>query len=553
MACCKCTEFGWSPPVAPHYHAEDGTEYCIFHSPPEQKNSNIEEFTRSLESRIRSYIQRRTFCNLSGSIFTISFDLPALANTKYIATHLSLNDCTFLNSATFNECTFLNQFSCTDANFESDVSFHKSIFLEDATFLNTNASMEISFVKARFEKKVDFTNFGFQGPANFSGTVFVGTSDFIRSVFLSEALFSYSRFTTEGYFNHSIFNSNTKFDNSTFDSIASFQSIEFGGTTAFNNSIFKGETSFDTSTFKKNTTFNNSTFKGETSLKNIHFMDDIYFNSATFKDESSFQGVNFANKADFEWCTFLGTTSFIDAHFSAPCTFRNATFKSTSKFFNCIFDNNAIFQDLHSVSDMRFSILDLNHVDLIGTPLNNIWFQDLFCPRATQEERYKIPQEDTTDNTLRVADFYRQMKRHYKDRQNDTEASLWHFSEKETQLKHYTEKKSSKFLEATLRLYRFSSRYGESPLRAATTLLLLLTSLISCIALGILYKFGNSLIFSWSCVGKFFLTFFQYALLIKPDWEPPALFAILSLIISRLLIPIQATLLGFALRNRFMR
>lgn len=553
MTCCKCTEYNWSPPVAAHYHAPDEKDYCIFHTPAEHKLNNTEELVRALEIRIREYLPRDTFCNLSGAILTTPFNLSELANTKNINARISLDNCIFHDDANFEERIFQKTITCCDTNFEKNLSLYKSTFNDDVNFLNSNCSGHASFAKSIFNSKTDFTNFGFFGDADFSTSTFNGVVDFIRTYFTGETNFSYSKFAIEGYFSHSKFEKPTKFDNSTFYGTAFFQGVSFDNSVTFDSSIFKGETNFGESTFTGKSIFTNTTFKDETSFKNITSSNDLTFDNTTFRNEVTFQSSNFDGAASFEWCSFLNTTNFIDTKFFSTCTFRNATFKSTSKFFNCFFKKTALFQDIHSVFDMRFSSLDLNHIDLIGTPLNNIWFQELICPRATNEERYKIPQEDDNKQMLKVADFYRQMKRHYKDRQNDTEASLWHFAEKESQLQHYKINKTSKFLETFLKLYRFSSRYGESPLRAAITLSLLLLLLFLCLTGGVLYKYNYSIVFSWSCIGKFFLTFFQYALLIKPDWEPPSIFAILALVVSRLLIPIQAALFGFALRNRFMR
>ena len=52
----------------------------------------------------------------------------------------------------------------------------------------------------------------------------------------------------------------------------------------------------------------------------------------------------------------------------------------------------------------------------------------------------------------------------------------------------------------------------------------------------------------------FFHGYFQYLLSIKPDWSPPVgISDNTALAFSRLLIPIQAAVFAFALRNKLHR
>ena len=107
-----------------------------------------------------------------------------------------------------------------------------------------------------------------------------------------------------------------------------------------------------------------------------------------------------------------------------------------------------------------------------------------------------------------------------------------------------------------LGIYRVISRYGEDPWQALTFLGYLLAALFFALILGSIPLLGPlPADITWGKVDKFFHCYFQYILFIpKPDWSPPVgIFDAIALLISRLLIPIQAAIFAFALRNKLHR
>jgi len=146
------------------------------------------------------------------------------------------------------------------------------------------------------------------------------------------------------------------------------------------------------------------------------------------------------------------------------------------------------------------------------------------------------------------------MKRKCRDEQSDAEASLWHYAEKEAQLKLHRLEKPNSFQRWMLESYRLISRYGEDPWQALRVLGVLAAVLATAIVLGALW--GKPFAFSdisQDRFNKFALTFAQYALLDKPTYQIHPAFAALALFLSRLLIPIQAAIFAFALRNKLHR
>ena len=213
--------------------------------------------------------------------------------------------------------------------------------------------------------------------------------------------------------------------------------------------------------------------------------------------------------------------------------------------------------------------MDLCATDFLHTPLTNIRFQNVTWKKSEDNARYCLPIEDDPeqagmengdpllDDTARygaVADFYRQMKKRCRDEQNDAEASLWHYAEKEAFRKHLRNTKGKRFQRFYLWLYSLISCFGESPGRALWILLGLIFLLGVTTGFGALYLYDFApAAITWEKTGKFLLTFFQYALFDKPKYTLPPGFAAFALFLSRLLIPIQAAIFAFALRNKLHR
>ncbi|WP_028587310.1 hypothetical protein [Desulfocurvus vexinensis] len=159
------------------------------------------------------------------------------------------------------------------------------------------------------------------------------------------------------------------------------------------------------------------------------------------------------------------------------------------------------------------------------------------------------------------------MKRKYKDEHNEYEASRWHVSEKEAQLKLLRRAEEyprlwamlwrepgAWFLFAMLWLYRQASGFGENPGRAGLVLLGLVV--LPLLALGAAEVVGHFVLWSWDwgrvdAVVKDWLRFLPLTstrgLESVPGWRHALM------VLWQLLVTVQAALFAFALRNRFRR
>lgn len=373
------------------------------------------------------------------------------------------------------------------------------------------------------------------------------------------------------------------FDNSTFAGEANFTTTEFGGLAPFNNSFFSGNAFFTAATFiRENTDFTYDPLKRiKADFSSATFCEEAYFCRAEFNCKARFLGATFKRWANFDMATFTGETDFTAAtfeeqagfrgtEFGSKSIFRMAAFEGVTKFTGCRSSKPLVFRELQSIKDLRFFDMDMSASDFLLTPLTNIRFQKVTWKKSEDNARYCLPIEDHPaqagmgrfDELFKdgarydaVSDFYRQMKKRNRDEQNDAEASLWHYAEKEAQLKHLEHTKPwLNFSRRILATYRAISRYGEDPRQAGEVLFYLLVMLFGILSFGGFHHLGKPPFdITSERVSNLFLTFAQYALFIKPTWTPPPIYDVFVLLFSRLLIPIQAAIFAFALRNKLHR
>ena len=163
-----------------------------------------------------------------------------------------------------------------------------------------------------------------------------------------------------------------------------------------------------------------------------------------------------------------------------------------------------------------------------------------------------------------VGELYRQLKQQYKERHNEAVASKWHYREKEMFRK---KRLFRRVLPSTTNLYWIFSGYGESPVQAGVLLLALLASLIVLMtAFGLVAIPGKEIneitniqgfpfTINWMKFRILIETILQHAVFTKKPYYEAATSggATVLLVFTRLIIPIQAALFAFALRNKFRR
>lgn len=377
-------------------------------------------------------------------------------------------------------------------------------------------------------------------------------------------------------------------DNSTFESSLQLHRVTLGDTSSFTNIRCQEGARFRFCNFSETEGFNSATFHKEVEF--IHVVSkDIDFNFATFEErlaihftdflgESSFENTTFKknveliesqfNKATFKSSKFLSGAAFVRSTFLKEVIFMQTIFGGDATFSNCQTSTSKLFfYELSSTQRITFSRIDLHNAIFLFTDLDKIKFHNVKWQLSPNGARLISPIESNldgnSDQDLRNIDeeilqdtinFYRQMKKKARDNSDDEEASLWHYSEKEMVLRRLQTYDKRPFHKKILQTYKITSRYGEDPRQAAEVLAYLLLLLLATLALGGLNALGEPPYnITAAHIANGFRIAAQYTLFMKPDWSPPALFDFIAIFLSRLLIPIQAAIFAFALRNKLHR
>ena len=367
-----------------------------------------------------------------------------------------------------------------------------------------------------------------------SGTVFSGRISFVDNSFLQIS------------FQDVQFTNNVSFQKSTFEGDAYFLDATFGGVVNFGNSCFKRGSFFHTSKFDKYALFRMVIFKSGVEYTGSIFEGSVDFGEAHIDGDANFNSVRFRGKALFSSAQFGGKASFHFVEFGEGASFRSFTVApiATLTFADCTISRAAvIFRDCDPTCLNLTGQYDLANFRFIDSP----W---------EKNGRIKACTEDHEDNLQSTRDFYQRMKAKYKTENNEYEASKWHIAEKEAQLKLLWQTVESKPLYLGLCLYKLSSRFGEDPVLAGKWLLGLIGFVLLLLGLGGIGD-GQRIIqgpawpSSWESISNFgtvFMTLFKNVMLFKVvEFKPQyGLIGGVVLVMTRLIIPLQAALFAFA-------
>lgn len=377
-------------------------------------------------------------------------------------------------------------------------------------------------------------------------------------------------------------------DNSIFESSLQLHRVTLGDTSSFTYINCQEDARFRFCNFSETEGFNSAIFYKAVEFLHVVFKD-IDFNFATFEEtlaiyftdflgESSFENTNFKknvkiiesqfNKATFKSSNFLSDAAFVRSIFLKEVVFMQTIFGGDATFTNCqTATSKLFFYELSATQKITFSRIDLHNAIFLFTDLDKIKFNNVKWQLSPDGARIISPVESNLkgnlDKNLRNIDeeilqdtinFYRQMKKKARDNSDDEEASLWHYSEKEMVLRRLQTYDKRPFHKKILQAYKITSRYGEDPRQAAEVLVYLLLLLLATLALGGLNALGEPPYnVTAAHISNGLRVAAQYALFMKPDWSPPAFFDFIAILLSRLLIPIQAAIFAFALRNKLHR
>lgn len=505
MGCCLCEKYEWPDPQEVVWRDEQdgGKEYCVFHTPVEHKGISYKEYEILVHARINDFkatASDDSRCKFSGAFF---------------------NDDFFFRG--YGKDNPLPSISFAEAKFGEMASFDGTTFGKRASFNGTTFGEAVTFFGAKFGEKASFFNATFGDQAAFNG----------------------AKFGKKASFNAAIFGETAPFFSVTFGDQAAFGGATFGGRANFCGATFGEEARFDGATLGKGTSFEKTTFSGSS-----------FFTSATLQEGTTFSKTKFHGSYFFK-ATFGDRVLFSEVEFDGPSSFYGTHFGSQVIYSKCTFGKHAIFRNPLSITDLRFQYMgtkQFKNTDFLDCSLKNITFTNVGWHKHESEERFCIPIiEENKAKLASVAEFYRQMKKRCRDEQNDAEASLWHYAEKETTRKHLRYTKDKPFKRFYYWLYYHISRYGEDPKQALLVLLMLATILGIFVILGAAFAPEPSKDSKALDFGGVIHVFFQYLLFDRPSYDLNKFFAAPALLLSRLLIPIQAAIFAFALRNKLHR
>jgi uncharacterized protein YjbI with pentapeptide repeats len=381
------------------------------------------------------------------------------------------------------------------------------------------------------------------------------------------------------------------FNNVVFQKGANFDKATFSGDVSFDGSTFSWDARFFNTDFKKNASFTRATFTGRASFTEANFSETAFFYETTFRKTAHFYNTTFREVAHFYSTSFrenaifikanfkkVGYAHFSDAIFSKEANFINATFSGDVKFTKGIFNGDVYFRTTKFENSlylgwcsiktsMYFEGVDLSNVSFLDSnPLRmhftNCTWPQRFGRNALSDE---VKPKDGKLPFDKVEYLYRRLKQKYKEEHNETEASNWHYGEKEMFRKKKWWRRYNPV--SFSNLYWFSSGYGERPIRAGLVILLLFVAVTILMSLfGLDPKNGMSLygvepIKGFSSVfepKKFWLLInntIQHALFVRDTYFIPQSLAgsIILTLSTKLIMPIQTALFVLALRNKFRR
>lgn len=608
MGCCKCEEYKWPDPQNVVWKDEegDGMEYCVFHAPNKNTIINLDMFEEKLWRRINDFAARGMFqeaCCLRGSIFPEGTSLMQNGVIKCMPP-LDLMQTTLNNCINISRVSFSSKINFKEAEFGDNTTFHKTSFENTVNFCRTLFGDSTNFDRVSFGKWTSFYQTRLGKWTNFYKATFADETDCVRLIIGNESSFEKTSFGKRSDFKWATFGDRTDFTKASFGDLADFRSAKFGTMAHFERTTFGNNTNFSKSMFDNDAAFFMVNFGSNSNFYNTIFSGLTVFNNSSFGEHTSFIKTHFRGGAYFFHTDIKDNVHFTETHFHQPSSFYGAQFGKQVIFSKCHFHKPTLFRNPLAIEDLRFqdmTIEQFQNVDFLNCPLKNITFTNVEWPRHPTEDRYCIPMEAKPSKLPAVADFYRQMKKRCRDEQNDAEASLWHYAEKEATLKllqlnpdatwaacrnsitdafkasrsadtnpnvpsgllntckevfsNDTVKKttSATFSRVLLEVYRIISRYGEDPKQAILVLLVLAAALLCVVLAGAAFAPSPADPAKALDASRTFHVFFQYLLLDRPSYDIQPIFAGLALLLSRLLIPIQAAIFAFALRNKLHR
>jgi uncharacterized protein YjbI with pentapeptide repeats len=496
----------------PKYKHIDGKYYCILHLPKKDKNRN--EFSNSISNIIRKVDSKITEIEklseakqqveknkLKYDFRYVWFPCAFSLRSKQVKVKADFKSATFCDHADFQETIFLDRANfgyvsfCVSSNFKfakfsADAYFYKAEFLGEADFRYT------------FFSNGKFTKATFSENSNFESSEFVRDANFINVNFLKKVSFQYSK----------LFIAN--FENAKFLNIANFKLVEF-----LNYAFFKGS--------------------NENLVFGINAVLDLQDARIEKPEKISFHTVRLSPN----WFVNVDSRKFIliDIHFT---DFSGKEIDSNSIQLNIKSELNCL--DLERGITNSKQLLKIACRQLAENAENNNRFEEASNFRQMAMETEWLEKKDN---------LKKGRQRILNPSQADTNrpiVSTNFFSKSKQRLKNIWQEIKTSQIIIFHRLYRFSSKFGESSGRAF--LILVGIIFISAILYWIpLSRFADKEHFrNLEFIEAIFYSL-RVMVLQRPEPFPANLFAKGVLAIESVLAPLQLALLALAIRRKFMR
>jgi uncharacterized protein YjbI with pentapeptide repeats len=343
-----------------------------------------------------------------------------------------------------------------------------------------------------------------------------------------------------------IFNGDVDFSGAALNGIATFRGATFKGNSDFRRTIFQSKTNFSEVSFCKKVTFAGAAFYAHVSFEDSEFKDEALFGewlwektfcaSALFRRIRTKEGLIYFRRIKFkEGCVSFRGTSLTNFRFEGcawpqkkPSLFQRVMPRC---FLNPA-DTEVFYDEIDADREYNFTPLRRKIVDKYGV----------------LAEKYGV-----------VENLYRQMKQQAKENHNEPEVSRWHYREKEMFRKRNFWRRHC----GASAFYWAFSGYGERPVRAGWMLLMLVVTIgLAMNSLGLWCPATEGKVIqcfplspNLQRVETITQAVIEHALFVKdpilkaqPGWG-----GILLTVWTKVLIPVQAALFAFALRNKFRR
>jgi hypothetical protein len=314
---------------------------------------------------------------------------------------------------------------------------------------------DFNFKGVWFPDELSFSDFSFSMKADFGDAIFNGMTSFAQVTFKAEADFSKATFNAMAYFGRGSFSATADFSAARFNAMAYFSEAAFGaGVADFGSAIFSSEADFSGAAFNAEANFRWASFKDQTSFRGTAFNELANFRDATFNAKTDFMWGTFASKANFIGATFVDYVSFAGYE-------ENPLFSERSSL-------DLQFARIEKPNRVSFRTLTLRPLWFVNVDARKIDFADVHWDWRARDEEVKDLKGRTTSSPQRLlAVVYQQLALNAEENHRYNEASNFRYMAMDTRRREHW--RGFAFWRLSW-WYWLSSGYGERPSRATLAL-----------------------------------------------------------------------------------